>query len=167
VANYTDSTKVLSILGAGVPAGKDLSPWVDSAHVFVARWCPAYDASAQPDGYSAAELEMIERWLAAHLFTVSPDNDATAGNLVRERAGEVEEEYQRRVLGPGLEATEFGRMAMVFDWRGELASLNNKMKTVTQQVPAGKKVLIGGQAIGGGPRLSPEREYRENDARYY
>lgn len=146
---YTTAAAVRSILGPAAVA-VDLSAFVDSAHVLVAQWCPAYDATARPDGYTDAQLEMIERWLAAHAFAVSPQGVilGAAGGLQRERAGEVEEEYQQRRFGPGLDSTEFGRMALVFDWRGFLAALNNKMKTVTKQVPAGKKDITG-KYLGG------------------
>src|SRR4051812_40967935 len=120
MANFTTAAQVRSILGDSVDDSVDLAPWIDSAHVLVEKWCPAYDASAQPDGYTAAQLEMIERWLAAHCYVTSPDSGAAGGKTLRERAGEVEEEYQRQVLGPGLEATPYGLMALRFDWRGSL-----------------------------------------------
>jgi hypothetical protein len=39
------------------------------------------------------------------------------------------------------------------------------MKTVTQQVPAGKKTLIGGKAIGGGP--DQRFPYNAENARWW
>jgi len=164
MAAYTTPDQVRSLMGPDFDASIDLSGYIGLAHVLVAKWCPsAFDV---PDGYTGDELEMIERAVAAHVITISPAARAAgAESPIRERAGEVEEEYNRRVLGTGLESTEWGRLAMVLDWRGFLAALNNKMKAVSMQVPAGKKQLTAGKNIAGGPDLP--WPYRPNDARFY
>ena len=97
-----------------VDADIDLEPFIETANVLVTKHC--VDTS-----FTAAELELIERWLSAHIYTV---RDMIAMN---ERVGSVSAEYQSKV-DLGFDSSHYGQMAMRLDWSGALAKLNEQIK---------------------------------------
>lgn len=110
--------------------GVDLDAFIDPANEMVTEVC-----GAVATGYSPSRLELIERWLSAHFFTVlSP-------RPVRERVSTLVTEYMHKV-DLGLDTSHYGQMAMRLDTKGGLALLNNSMKTQ-------KGILSGGTTTGG------------------
>ena len=101
----TSSTAVESIID-GTPE-KTLTPFIDAANLMVTNLC-----SADTD-YSANDLEMIERYLAAHFYqiTIVPADSADTGNA---------SESKRSKIDMGLNLTHFGQMAMRFDYNHHL-----------------------------------------------
>lgn len=93
----------------------DLNPFIDAANELVTEKCTA-------SGYSVERLEKIERWLAAHFHCV---NEPRAQ---RERVGTITVEPQGKV-DIGLDNSLYGQMAMRLDTAGNLALMNNAMKT--------------------------------------
>lgn len=95
-------------------SGISLAPFIEAASAVVTKHCT--DSS-----FTATELELIERWLAAHFYAV---RDPRA---VSEKAGSVSETRQSKV-DLGFDVTHYGQMAMRLDWSGALASLNQQAK---------------------------------------
>lgn len=67
-----------------------------------------------------AQLKEIERWLTAHLISVTKERRGKA-----EKLGEASITYQG-IFGVGLKATEYGQMLEVLDTSGTLAGLGKK-----------------------------------------
>ena len=93
----------------------DLSPFIATANALVTTHCAEKNSS-----YTATELELIERWLAAHCYCVR-DPRSTQDDL-----GKLSSTYQSKV-DLGLSTSHYGQMAMLLDWYGGLAALNELM----------------------------------------
>lgn len=106
-----------------VNANISLDPFIEIANALVTDCC------ADEDDYDATRLELIERWLSAHMYTI---RDMRAE---RERAGSVEEKFQSKV-DLGFDTSHYGQNAMRIDTKGGLARLNEKIK-------AGKSNAVG------------------------
>lgn len=100
----------------------DLNPFIDAANELVTEKCTT-------SGYSNARLELIERWLSAHYHCVDSPRAS------RERVGSITVEPQGKV-DIGLDNSLYGQMAMRLDTAGNLAAMNNAMKTVKAVLPA-------------------------------
>jgi len=85
---------------------------------------PAYDPAA-----SEAKLEIIERYLAAHFYSV------TDPVSISEWIGSVRTFYEYKV-DLHLNVTRFGQQAMLLDTSGALAAHNNAMKKALATLPA-------------------------------
>ncbi len=97
-----------------VDSGISLTPFIAAANHLVTQCCSS-------DDYDATQLELIERFLAAHLYTL---RDPRA---VQERAGSVGVTYQSKV-DLGLSTSHYGQTAMALDFEGGLAALNAQTK---------------------------------------
>jgi len=91
-----------------------LDPFIEVANVLVTQCCSTV-------GYTATKLELIERWLSAHFYTVR-DMRAEA-----EKAGSVSEKKQSKV-DLGFSTSHYGQQAMLIDYKGGLAALNKRAK---------------------------------------
>lgn len=98
-----------------VKAGADLTPFIFSASELVTEVCV-------PAGYSEERLELIERYLAAHFYTLLEPRASS------ETAGPVSETLQSKV-DLFLSTSHYGQHALVLDTAGGLARLNNAMQT--------------------------------------
>lgn len=97
---------------ADVPQA-DLEPYILSANELVTEVC----ASA---GYTDARLELIERWLAAHFYSVfDPRSQSESAGVSSSFEGSA---------GMHLERTRYGQQAMLLDTKGGLAQLNAQAK---------------------------------------
>lgn len=102
-----------------VPDEAALEPFVTIANELVTECCTG-DAGPTT-AYTAARLELIERWLAAHFYTNRDPRTVT------ERAGSVSEQYQSCV-SLGFDTSHYGQTAMRLDTNGGLAKLNSDSK---------------------------------------
>ncbi len=93
-----------------------LTPFIAAANTLVTQCC-----TDLAEDYTDDELQQIETWLAAHIFTI---RDMRA---FREKAGSVSEEKQSRV-DLGFDTSHYGQMAMRLDYHGGLAKLNEEIK---------------------------------------
>lgn len=105
----TTPEQVEGIIDVG--AGSDLTPFIESANVLVEEVCV-------PLGYSDVQLEVIERWLAAHFYAIFD------GQVTTVRAGSAGASFQY-AIDLGLNCTMWGQQALRFDTLGGLAALNN------------------------------------------
>ncbi len=93
-----------------------LTPFIEAANLLVTQCC-----TDLTEDYTSDELEKIETWLAAHVFTI---RDMRAEY---ERAGSVSEKKQSKV-DLGFDTSHYGQMAMRLDYHGGLAKLNVEVK---------------------------------------
>lgn len=92
----------------------DLVPFMTAANMIVTKACTS-------SGYTAEELEMIERWLAAHFYTIRDNRVASEG------VKGINASYQHAV-GLMLKSSMQGQTAMVLDTHGNLAALSARME---------------------------------------
>lgn len=102
-----------------VPDAASMLPFITVASEFVDECCTG-DAGPST-AYTDERLELIERWLAAHIYT---NRDP---RVVNEKAGSVGGSYQSRV-GLGFDTSHYGQTAMRLDTNGGLSKLNDDMK---------------------------------------
>jgi len=70
---------------------------------------------------TATELELIERYLTAHLYSLK------YRRTVSEKVSTIADTFQH-AEDLGFNSTEFGQTAMRLDWSGALATLDKSMK---------------------------------------
>ena len=73
---------------------------------------------------STTKLREIERWLTAHLITVTKDRQGT-----KERLGDAEISYAN-IFGEGLKASTYGQMVLQLDTTGALMNLGKKALSI-------------------------------------
>ena len=91
-----------------------LEPFILPANELVTEICV-------PAGYTDERLELIERYLSAHIYTLRDPRP------VSQTAGPVSETYQSRV-DLYLCTSHYGQMAMMLDTAGGLRDLNSGKK---------------------------------------
>lgn len=92
----------------------DIQPFIDDANIMVTA------IVATDDTPSAASLELIERYLAAHLIAITDPRVDT------EKVKSLQTKYQY-LLDKGLGITHFGTTAMAMDFTGRLAAFNTRL----------------------------------------
>lgn len=79
-------------------------------------------------GLAAATLKEIERWLTAHLITITKERETT-----EEKLGEASVKYAG-VYGEGLKSSRYGKMVLILDTCGGFANLGKRaagIKSIT------------------------------------
>jgi hypothetical protein len=109
-------------VGAIIEVDSDISltPFIETGSALTDQ------VAAAPSPPDATRLELIERYLSAHAYTLR------APRAIQERAGSVGETFQSRV-DLGLATSHYGQMAMSLDPTGVLASLSKGKKAVGVQ----------------------------------
>ena len=111
--------RTTSVLVEGIIENSEsitLTPFIEAANLLVTQYC-----TDLTEDYTSDELEKIETWLAAHVFTI---RDMRAEY---EKAGDVSEKKQSKV-DLGFDTSHYGQMAMRLDYHGGLAKLNEEAK---------------------------------------
>lgn len=138
--NFTNVSAVVEIDSA---ITTDAVEHIDSANVLVSKMvAKAKDTDGNPfysEVGDATQLEIIERWLAAHFYAVTDPRFAS------ERSMTEEVKYSIGKLGMMLSATMFGQQAMILDDSGWLANLNAELTTTK-----GKRVYVEWLGTGDG-----------------
>jgi hypothetical protein len=113
----TTSNAVKSILleDYDSEAEPSLTPFIDTANALTSRL--ATKAAASGEILTTAELELVERWLAAHFYVVSDSKYA------ENTTADAEAVYQGKTE-MGLEASTYGQQALALDWTGVLVALS-------------------------------------------
>lgn len=111
MARRTTAPLVQGILDAGgdYNGTSDLTPYCDTATVIVDR--VATCATSKGITLTSTELELIERWLAAHCYVQS---DQTYAEKTTQRAKGV----MHGQTGMYLENSKYGQQAMLIDYSG-------------------------------------------------
>lgn len=106
---YTTEAAVAAVLADFYDDNSTLTPYIEGANLLVVKVCV-------PEGYDTAQLEMIERWLAAHLYA------CRVGQLAAKAIGPARDVYNTKI-GLSLTSTTYGQQALLFDTEGALAAL--------------------------------------------
>lgn len=118
----TTPGNVQDILGPHYDGKSAITPFIETANSLVSR-IAANDTLATLSG---VDLELIERWLAAHFY-------AHADQLMTSKStGGASGSFQGQT-GMVLESTQYGQTAMLLDSTGYLSRLNNETKSGTKQ----------------------------------
>lgn len=115
MAIRTDAELVRKVLDGDEES--DYSPYIVAASSIVDDVC--VDTSTYT--YTAAKLELIERWLAAHFFTVQD------GQVTEEQAGPVREKVAFKI-DLFLLNTKYGQVALALDTAGNLAAWQKELE---------------------------------------
>ena len=97
----------------------DVEPFIEVANELVTEVCA--DST-----YTAARLELIERWLSAHFYSIRDMKVAT------EAAGSVSQTFQYAV-GLNLNVTVYGQQVLILDTDGSFAALQAQAKSGTMR----------------------------------
>lgn len=114
-----------------VTAGVDVTPYIYAANLLTTNVCtypkPGQNPKLLPysDGFINSQMELIERWLSAHMYSIN------SNQLSQAKAGSVAVGFQYKV-DLNLNATMYGQQAMLLDQYGGLAAWNNTSKTKRQ-----------------------------------
>lgn len=138
--NYTDVEAVKGIVEVDDSLYDDdaLQSFVDAAAWLVQDVVlPGYANLTAP---SNAKLEVIHRYLAAHMYSV------TDPRSISEWVGTVRTFYEYKV-DLHLNLTRFGQQAILLDTSGALAAYNNQLKRATVNLPA-EKITVGVMWLG-------------------
>lgn len=110
-----------------VDDGDDLTPHIASASKLVDRCCLTGVTGVVLD-YTTEELELIERYVAAHFYCVF--NPRTT----QETIGPAQQQFEGK-SDLRLQFTRYGQQAMLLDIHGGLAALNNGLAKVEKKFP--------------------------------
>ncbi len=94
-----------------------ITAYIGTSNTFV-------DENLLSTSLSAAMLTEIEKWLTAHLITISRERMAA-----KEEAGGARIEYIG-AFGAGLSSTPYGQTAIALDNTGTLLALSNGTKSI-------------------------------------
>lgn len=99
----------------------DLTPFIAAASALVDRVkaCSVLKNYTLSDSATGSECELIERWLAAHLYVQSDQNEAS------KTAGKGSAQFQGQT-GMALDASKYGQMAKLIDASGCLTNLEKR-----------------------------------------
>jgi hypothetical protein len=109
-------------LGATTPPDGTLQPGIDAAVLLAEEELAAC-------GYSAARLDSIALYLAAHF--VEPGVTGGAGTIASESTGRSSVTYSTATLGEDLKGSRWGQIALQLDTKGCLAKLGKRRISVT------------------------------------
>lgn len=111
--NAVAVSKIIQVdLGLGESLESIMEPFIETANQMVTDICGASE-------YTEAKFELIERWLAAHLYGCFDTQ------LLSETAGPVTAAYLWKT-GYNLNQTRHGQQAMLIDTDGSLATWNQQ-----------------------------------------
>lgn len=106
-----------------------LDPFIDAASMVVDRVCATAKDDDGSDYYNSANLEIIERWLAAHYYAIRDPRPVFEG------VGKVQVSNESKVA-LNLNETRYGTTAMTLDTAGGLARLNKEMELGGRRRPS-------------------------------
>jgi hypothetical protein len=123
----TNTTLVQNLLGVNYDTVRnpDLQQFIDSADVIVNRVVQCAAAKSQAggminftlsDGFIGSEAEIVERWLAAHLYC--QQDQMYASKNTEAAAASFQGQW-----GLDLDSTNYGRSAMIADFSGCLNAI--------------------------------------------
>ena len=111
----TDKKAVDNILGDNYDGSTSLLPFIETANGLVDRISTLDTAGIM----SANQLELVERWLAAHFYAHHDQLFQSSGQ------GGANATYQGQT-GMALASTQYGQTAMTLDLTGTLSELSQQ-----------------------------------------
>jgi len=112
----TNVKKIIEVDTSIIAVDADMDSFIDTANELVTEMCTG-TTNGPKTAYSAARLELIERWLSAHFYAVRDPR------VKSEKAGPVGVNYQEKV-DLNFSVTTYGQQAMMLDTNGGLRSLS-------------------------------------------
>lgn len=140
----TTAVEVKKLVEVDASISTDLIPFITTASSLVDSVVATAKKADGSNYYNDTQLELIERWLAAHFYTVR-DNRAAA-----EKADIVSVNYQYDI-GKMLSSSMQGQTALMLDTAGGLASLS-------KQAELGKPRKVGAFYLGSADLHDPNEE---------
>ena len=122
MAIRTTAGAVKKIIETDLELDSELDPFIETSSALIDEVCAL---ALKPDGslfYDAVRLELIERWLAAHFYTMF------AARTESDKAGPVSEKIQSKI-DLGLQLSHHGQQVLILDTNGGLAALNRNATT--------------------------------------
>ncbi len=120
-------TEVIAIMDTAMTP-EEVQPHLEAAHIAVDYHL------LNRDGYTPSVLEQVEKYLAAHIATVTRDRRRHA---YKEKIGEAEIQYSSGGKdGFGLHRSSYGEMVKLLDKDGILAALDKASTPVSIEVIA-------------------------------
>lgn len=119
MANRTTAPKVRVIMPDTEYDNERIEAYIEIASSMV-------DDVAAVGGVSADRLTEMERWLTAHLISVTGER-----RVVEEEIGNDTAVKFADVFGPGLQSTDYGQMTSQLDPTGTLAAYGKKKIDIT------------------------------------
>lgn len=117
----TTDTAVRGII-EGVDEEDDLDPFIETANIVVTALCEQiYLLADSVNGPS--QLELIERWLAAHFYSCD------RSRLLTETIGKAKDGIEGKI-DLGLQLTHHGQQVKGIDFRGALADFGQNRRKV-------------------------------------
>jgi hypothetical protein len=110
-----------------IPDDAAMLPYITIANELVTERCTG-DAGPTTE-YTDSRLELIERWLAAHFYTMRDPR------VTNEHAGPVSSSFQSHI-GLGFDTSHYGQTAMRLDTNGGLSALNESIKKGKPRISA-------------------------------
>lgn len=121
------TAEAVKLVNRDIPADTDITAYIESASMLVDDNCLA-------SGYEASRLEMIERWLSAHLYAVADLPTASEGI----GSGALQESKAKIDVKRGFQVTVYGQQALRFDYAGNLAALDNELNVIKKNLPSSR-----------------------------
>jgi|GEM_PF-1757021 len=114
----TEATRVRRVLGLE-PGDEafDLATSIETANSIVTDIC----LNTASYTYTTAKLELVERWLAAHFYTV------TDGQVTVEQVASLRQQYAFKI-DLYLNNTKYGQMALALDTNGSLVAFQRLLE---------------------------------------
>lgn len=118
--SLTNPDAVAKLLGSqNYDGATDLQPFIDSADILIQN-IPVY-ASNTNQTIATNQLEIIERWLAAHLYAIN--NPTAARSSIGTGGVNLGLQGQSTL---NLRSTRWGQNAIMLDFTGYLNSIDNR-----------------------------------------
>jgi hypothetical protein len=118
MAYYTTPDEVQAIMKSNDLTDDQIDPYIRSAHLFILRVFSGDTTT------SADTLVDIEKWFTAHIIATIYDRPTSS-----EVVGDAQLDYADR-YADGLASTTYGRMVMMLDPTGKIASAGKKAATI-------------------------------------
>lgn len=126
----------------------DYSPYILSANTLTTGVCLPGVTNPQvhyTDGYVGSNMELIERWLSAHFYCIfDPRSSFNQGPDF------ISDTIESKI-DLGLKVTRYGQQALLMDYGGYLAAMENAQQTVQTKLP-GAGIPITASYLGRRPR---------------
>jgi hypothetical protein len=117
MAQRTTTLKVQEILGDNW-AGSNVQPYIDIASSIVDQ-ANTLAFSAKGFSLTPTQLELMERWLAAHFY-------CTMDPIFMQKATDGASGSFQRKVGDGFDATDYGKAACNVDTSGVLTAIGKR-----------------------------------------
>ena len=118
--SYRTTSAAVALI-SDLPDGFNFDPFIETASMLITEIVDEGCAAS----YSAAKLEMLERWLAAHFASIQ------APRVTSKSANGASVSYSMSSLGEGLKGSVYGLQVLSLDGNGCLRTRGSAPMSVT------------------------------------